>query len=287
MNLAFSTLGCLEWDLKTLLQNAQQMGFQGIDFRGYQGELDLWKCPPFREHAAETRRRFADAGLSIPCLSSSAAMFVRPEERKNQVLEVQHYLEMAQSLDVPFIRLFGGWFGEAPFETALSSAADSLHRLSLLAQDTNVTLLIETHDSWVNTQMLRTAFEVAQFPQQMGVIWDVHHPYRLAKESPEQTWQNIGPLVRYTHWKDSHLDTLLEPHSSHTSDAPAFHLALPEAGDVPLAPIFSLLQQAHYSGWYTFEWERKWHPELPPAEVAFPQFIQMMHRFKEKYPSHS
>lgn len=41
------------------------------------------------------------------------------------------------------------------------------------------------------------------------------------------------------------------------------------------------LTQNGYEGYLSFEWEKKWHPELPDASEAFPAFIQYMHFLHE------
>ena len=38
----------------------------------------------------------------------------------------------------------------------------------------------------------------------IGALWDMHHPYRYAETKlPEQTVQNLGAYIKYTHIKDS------------------------------------------------------------------------------------
>jgi len=31
-----------------------------------------------------------------------------------------------------------------------------------------------------------------------------------------------------------------------------------------------------YGGFYNFEWEKRWHPEIEEPEVAFPQFADVL-----------
>ena len=39
MKLAFTTLGCPDWDLDTIISKAAEFGFDGVDFRGCRGEM--------------------------------------------------------------------------------------------------------------------------------------------------------------------------------------------------------------------------------------------------------
>ncbi len=98
----------------------------------------------------------------------------------------------------------------------------------------------------------------------VGILWDIHHPYRSAGESPSETWQTLGKWIRYTHWKDSF------PRGAD------YQLCLIGGGDLPLEEIFRVLKQGGYSGYLTLEWEKKWHPEIEEPEKAFPGFVRVM-----------
>jgi hypothetical protein len=50
-------------------------------------------------------------------------------------------------------------------------------------------------------------------------------------------------------------------------------------GDVPHDEIHAVLQGGKYHGYYSLEWEKRWHPEIAEPEVAFPQFAEYMQRF--------
>ncbi|MGI5868635.1 MAG: sugar phosphate isomerase/epimerase family protein [Kiritimatiellia bacterium] len=276
MKLAFTTLGCHEWDLTEIIAKAKQHGYAGVDFRGYLSELDLWKCPEFRSGAAETRRRFEDAGLVVPCLSSSARMYAKPEDRARHLDEVAHYVEMAAALGAPYVRVFGGGLGGVGFSEALPVAGEFLVEAGRIASGAGVEVLVETHDDWVDTNWLHAALETAGFPAGVNVLWDIHHPCRHAGEDPDDTWRRIGPFVRYTHWKDSLLEN---PAEVAEGQAPKFQLVLPGDGDLPLMRFFDILEDSGYTGWYTLEWERKWCPELASPDVAFPRFVELMKRF--------
>ena len=275
MKLAFTTLGCQEWELAEIILKAKQYGYAGVDFRGYHGEMDLWQCPEFRGGASETRRRLEDAGLAIPCLGSSARMFAKPEERARHLEEVAHYADIAATLGAPYVRIFGGGLGGVPFADALPVASDFLVEAARIASNAGIEVLVETHDDWVDTNWLLAAFETAEFPAGVNMLWDVHHPYRLVGEDPDDTWRRIGPFVRYTHWKDSVLDN---PSEVAEGAKPKYHLVLPGDGDLPLGRFYELLEDSGYVGWHTLEWERKWCPELAPADAAFPRFVEVMQR---------
>ena len=37
----------------------------------------------------------------------------------------------------------------------------------------------------------------------VAALWDMHHPYRYAGESPKETVAHLGSLIKYVHVKDS------------------------------------------------------------------------------------
>jgi glucosamine-6-phosphate deaminase len=49
---------------------------------------------------------------------------------------------------------------------------------------------------------------------------------------------------------------------------------LPGEGDVPAARVLLWLLSSGYDGWVSFEWEKRWHPEIAGAEVALPHFVR-------------
>jgi sugar phosphate isomerase/epimerase len=45
-------------------------------------------------------------------------------------------------------------------------------------------------------------------------------------------------------------------------------------GKLPLREIVEELQELGYGGFLSFEWERKWRPQLAEPEIAIPQFAR-------------
>jgi hypothetical protein len=51
------------------------------------------------------------------------------------------------------------------------------------------------------------------------------------------------------------------------------------AGTVPVRDQVRLLNAAGYKGYYGFEWEKGWHPEIEEPEVAFPHFVRTIREY--------
>lgn len=269
MKLSFTTLGCPTWDLDTIIARAVEYGYQGVDFRGLNGEMNVYLLPEFSEKADETRRRFADAGLEISCFSSSVKAFSKNDLPKN-IEEISAYARLCEIFGTPYIRVFGGGIGDTPREQAIEQMAANLNELARIVKGKGIKLLVETHDSWTDARHMRAVMDRTD-PETVGVLWDTHHPYRMIGEAPADTWALLGPRIAYTHWKDSRKN----PQAKN-----GFEYCLAGQGEIPMVEFYRLLKQNGYSGYFTVEWEKKWHPALPEPEVAFPQYAEYLRRLE-------
>ncbi|MFH5182564.1 sugar phosphate isomerase/epimerase family protein [Paenibacillus sp. TAB 01] len=265
MQLSFTTLGCPEWELDVIIERAAAYGFDAIDFRGVTGEMNIYKLPAFSDQAQATRSRIRDAGLQVSCFSSSVHMVSRENYEKN-LEEIKQYAKLCSIFDTRYIRVFGGAIGSVSREQAVEDMVRHFGEMGNVAKEHGAKLLLETHDDWTSCADVRSVLEQVD-PEAVGVLWDLHHPYRTKGEQPEQTWETLGRWIEYVHVKDSRLT----PDSDR-----GFQYCLLGEGDVPLNPIFQLLHSKGYSGYYTLEWEKKWHPQLAEADIAFPQYVRYM-----------
>ncbi len=266
MKISCTTLCCPNWSLEMILERFKQYGYDAVDFRGLGDEMEVWHLPAFSTGAAETVRRISDVGLEVSAFCSSARMFhPDPSEREKDVAEVAQYAHLCREFGAPTIRIFGGALKGTPVEQALETAAATLREMAGVAGE-DVMLAVETHDDWVCSSMIADAMKKVELPN-VGVLWDLHHPYRLGGESPGQTYDNIGQLTVATHVKDSRITGEGEDD---------YEYCLGGEGDVPLEEMVALLKDGGYDGYLTLEWEKKWHPEIAEPEEALPAYAEYM-----------
>lgn len=269
MKLAFSTLGCPDWDIQTVIDNAVAYGFDGVEIRGIGDTLDVTTLPEFTTSRQETARWFRDAGIVVACFSSSVMMTGLSKKDFDKALsELKRYAELCETFQTRYIRIFGGTKGTRSWEEAIEEACANLNRMILIVKDTPARIVVETHDDWMAGEHFRRVMEDVNSPF-AGVLWDVNHPYMFIGESPQRTWQEISPWVWHTHWKDS------IPRQEYEH---GFAPCLMGEGVLPHGEILELLKRRHYDGYLSLEWEKRWHAEIPEPEVAFPQYIKYMKR---------
>jgi sugar phosphate isomerase/epimerase len=213
--LAFSTLGCPGWEWKKVLDYAQANGFAAVELRGIMGQMDLPSRPEFAPaQIAASKRQVADHGLKISDLGCSAEMHVSdPTDRAKQLADARRFIDLASTLEVPYVRVFGN--------------------------------------------------QIKGPREEVALLWDAHHTYVDGHEQPEHTVAELGPWIRHTHLKDS------------IQVGKDRKYVLPGTGDVPMERQIMALRKIGYKGYYCFEWEKVWHPDIQEPEVAFPAYVKL------------
>ena len=110
MKLAFSSLSCPSCTVDEIIQFALKYGFQGVELRTVQSTIDLWDLNDFSPEALpETRRRFQSAGLEVVVVGTSIS-FAKDEPgwRSRQLELLEKFCVIAQGLNCPYLRVFGG-----------------------------------------------------------------------------------------------------------------------------------------------------------------------------------
>jgi sugar phosphate isomerase/epimerase len=261
---SFSTLACPSWSLPQILRAAAEYGYDGVELRSVCNELDLWKLPDFQRSAlGRTRKRIEDANTLISCVDTSAC-FHSPEaaERKTNFDLALRMAEIAAELGAPSIRVFGDRIqpGCSREETA-AWIGDSLIQLAERLRADNVEVWFETHGDFAAAAHVCEVLDRVD-EGLIGVIWDPANAFAQIGEEPVIRAE-MADRIRHVHLKD------LRRNSHSTPD-----YVLAGEGEFPFETMFASLARINYEGFVSFEWEKHWHPELAPPEVALPSFVE-------------
>ncbi|AEE96862.1 sugar phosphate isomerase/epimerase family protein [Mahella australiensis] len=262
MKISFTTLSCPDWSWDKILKEAVRLGYDGIEVRGVEGEMFLPKAKPFLpENIDNTISVLKQKGLAICCLDTSSS-FHDPERFDAAILEAEKTIDLAQSLGVPYIRVFGNNIpNPAKKEETIKRVAKGLETVGTYADRKGICVLIETHGDFSSSNNLLQVLNRVDNPA-IGVLWDINHPYKVFGEPIEVTFERLGKYIKHTHIKDS------------KGKGKEATLCLIGEGDVPIAECIDILKRHGYSGWLSLEWEKKWHPELEEPELVIPAYIR-------------
>jgi sugar phosphate isomerase/epimerase len=263
--MAFSTLGCPNWEWKKILDQAAQLGYAAIELRGLMGEMDLPKSPQFiGSKLTESVKDLDAVGLKISDLGASARLGEADTGRRAaQLDEARRFIDLAHQLGSPYVRVFGGVGVGQTMRAATELIIAGFKTLHEHALGSGVTLLIESHDEFTTSSALLPILQGANLPT-AGLLWDAHHTVVTGHEAPAETFKRLGKFVRHTHLKDS------KPADKDR------RYVLTGTGDVPVKETVKVLAAGGYRGYYCFEWEKKWHPEIEEPEVAIPHYATVM-----------
>ena len=266
MKLSATTLGCPDWSLDEIIANCAKAGLDGIDLRGLGEQMDVTLLPEFTTGVAQTLARIEGGGLSVSGVSSSVRCVTESDQQRAEFIEeVKRYCELAVGLKCGVVRVFGGALPEGMSDDeALKVASANLNTYGQVALAAGVKVAMETHDAWCASTRVAELIRAADHPA-VGVLWDVHHPWRVTGESADATWGNLGQWIIYTHFKDAHG----QPGGEQT-------LCEYGAGDLPLADFVRVLRDNGYEGWLTLEHEKRWHAELADSGEEFPRYVRVM-----------
>lgn len=267
--LGFSTLGCPQWEWMQILDFASAHGFAAVELRGIRADMDLTKRPEFAlARLDETRRQLAQHGLTISCLGASANMHEMDAAKRAAAMdEGRRFIDLAKALHAPYVRVFGNaYIPGVPRDQMLAHIARGLRELGDYGGERGVTVLIESHGDFTDSPSLSELMERANSPA-VAILWDAHHTFAAGKEEPEDTVRMLGRWIRHTHLKDS------------VPVGGDRRYVLTGTGDVPVRRQIEALVRLRYAGFYSFEWEKRWHPEIEEPEIAIAQFADVAGRY--------
>jgi len=264
MKFAFSTLGCPNWEWGEILATAGDLGYDGIEIRGLGKELYAPKMTPFLpENIKETKAKMASLGLNISCLTSACFLFADEDREEHQKIG-KDYIDLASQLGTPYVRVLGDANPEPEDDVDIDLVLDNLLALADYAKGKDVTILVESNGAFADSNLLLDLMNIVNRPE-VGVLWDVHHPYRFCLEPIEQTYQTLKPYIRYLHMKDSVMEkgTLV--------------YKMIGEGDIPNKEILQMLNQDGFNGYVSLEWLKRGNKNLTEAGIVFPHFINYVH----------
>jgi sugar phosphate isomerase/epimerase len=261
--LAFSTLACPEWPAETVIEKAAAFGYDALEWRG--GAAG--HVPPglSAQRLAGLRRLQDAAGLRALAVTAYTS-FVSDEmsAREATFVHLRQHCDTAAALGAAYVRAFLNENEPVNQAPALyyDRLAEALLRAAGYAASVGVCVAVEPHDEFIHSSTVAAILALAPHPA-LGVIWDVGNTY-AAGEVLDDGLCRLRSRLCYVQVKDG------RGRGAHWTLAPL------GAGEVPLPDALRRLRAGGYTGAFSVEWERAWHPELAPAEFALPLALKQL-----------
>src|SRR6266496_1930426 len=273
LRLSFSTLGCPDWSFDKIVNFAVENNYSGIEIRGIQRQMDLTKCKEFNstENIAATMKLMKDKGLRFVDLGSSAEMHHSDAtERRNNLDEAKRFIDLAQQLNCPYIRVFPNKLPKEDRNATIDLIVKGLIEAGDHAKGTKVMVLMETHGEVVESAVIKQIMDAANHPN-VGLVWDITNMWTVTKEPPAEVYALLKNYIHHTHIKDAKL----------VDGNPQYKLM--GKGEVPIFEAIDVLYKGGYQGYYSFEWEKLWHPEIDEPEIALADYPKAMKQHFKEY----
>lgn len=258
MKFCFSTLGCTERGLDEVLELAKKYSIDSLELRGLSGVMDnrkIFELLP--ENRALTLKKLEKYGVR-PLVLGTSCKFHDETKFDEALAEGYASIDIASEIGFRGIRVFGNNIKGDESE-CLCRISDGISRLCEYARDKGVFVLLETHGDINTAERLGAVAQICGKFENFGFIWDVCHTRNTYGEDWRTFVDDFFPLIKHIHLKD----------------VTAEGLTLPGKGDLPIADMADYLVKKGYDGAFSLEWEKKWHPELPPIEDALDSLINL------------
>ena len=257
MKLSFSTRGWEKCGWDQQMNDAADLGFQGIEVYNLH-RMNSWlenggAFHPFQQN--ETIRALRDRHLQIPCLDTSVDPGL-PFSLSDRA-KIQASLDTASAFRVPCFAL-------SVLTDNENQIKENLNWILSVAREKKICVLIKTVGIYADTQRLRSILEWYACDD-LACLWDIHHPYRDFNEKPDTTIRNLGGYVRHVHLRDS-------------NDDKSYNLI--GEGTLPVREIMNALYSIDYDGFISLEWKPEWMDELQDREIIFSHFLNYMNSFE-------
>ncbi len=270
MKLAFSTLGCPNWTFSEIFATAKDLGFDGVEIRGIGKEIFAPDIAEFSDSKIDaTLAKIKRLGIEIPCVTSGICVRdygkdVAADEKA--VEDAAKYAALAAKLGASYIRILGDADVMPRGEVSDDRVEAAMKDLLAAVNGSGVKLLLETNGAYADSARLAALVEKIADPG-LGVLWDVHHPYRFFREDVKKTWENVGKYTEYLHVKDS----VMLPSG-------VVRYKMMGTGDLPLKELIGLLRENGYGGFISLEWVKRWCQELEAPGIVFVHYINYMRK---------
>ncbi|MBQ6626884.1 MAG: AMP-binding protein [Ruminococcus sp.] len=266
MKLSFSTKGWYNRSFEEFCDVANYIGFTGVELHNINNPLFTEKDGAFHDYtSAATLRRLFEKKLEIPCIDVVSDI-ANPVTENGTEDEIKRCIEIAKNLRIPYVRLRA--FEGEDKDACVNQVKKTIENVLTLAQNSCVTLLLETSGLFADTKLLCEVLDCFA-SDYVAALWHLSHAYFTHGETPEQVIKNLGAYVKHVHFSDA------------KKDGDDVEYCLAGEGELPIKEMMLALSSVNYDGYISLIWDPRWCEELDDMEIVFAQYKEFMKQFDD------
>ncbi len=258
------TMGAPGKDIYECIRMFHRIGYDGLEVRVAQnGQINSETITD--EEAGNIASFARENGMQFSCLTSYYQNFASPETRESVILNLKRVVEIADILNCPLVRLYGGtdantlpgmWFTDIWTRTVTG-----IREVALFAARFGIRLCIETHVGSLTMSVRDTVRMIQDVNMSnVGILFDYAWVELAGVERGADAVRAAAPYLFHVHIKDWKLEDRCPPKK---------RSCLMGEGTVLWEEVLATLKEIGYTGWITDEYEKYWYPEdLPEPEIG-------------------
>lgn len=265
MKMGFSSICCPTWDLRTMIEQAVLLGFDGFELRGLQGQLHLPLHPELSQNSEAVVQACESTNVELVCLGTSAFFgHQKKQDAADQKAAVREYIELAEKLHCPFVRVFSGDVpaGSNRYNT-LGRIAEALTDLAHLASRHKVALLIENSGDLAGSRDLWFLIDSISHPA-LQACWNPINGLSVRERSTIAV-PMLGVKIGMVHVADAVFDDFVLQSYQELG-----------AGNLGVERLVELLCGVGFDGYLMLDWPKLWNDSLAAPEAFLPKAAEFL-----------
>lgn len=227
---------------KEIIGQIKKYGYTGFEPRLDSGHKHGIELNVEEADLIAIKKQFDDADIDISCIAVGCK-YVDPDTNRENIEKTKKYIELANIMGAPNLRVFGGDITKISRDEATDLLIKSLKELAPYAEKAGVTICIETHDAWSNPHYVAQVLKEVNSPF-VAANWDVMHPVLWESVSIRDSFEALKPWIKYVHFHDG-----FAVDGNHIKFVPN------GTGAIDHKKAVELLMSINFKGYLSLEWE--------------------------------
>jgi sugar phosphate isomerase/epimerase len=243
MRTSFCSIGLKDENIRHIIPQVAEIGYEGIEIWGT--HLDKFLA---EGNSVNSLKHIIDKhGLVVPVISPAFNLTGTDEEREKSLAQGMRFIDHAEALGKPLIRVFTGNKGSAEAtEDDWKRCAEVLQALCEEAQPRGIAFALETHPQNLmdNISATHQLLDLVNYPN-LKIIYDAWHVFNEGQADPVKSVDDLWFWIAHVHAKNR------DRKAKGPYGTDARHL---DAGDMQWLPVLERLSRKGFPGFISIEW---------------------------------